>query len=88
MKESAKAILVNLVIIAVLLGINFIATSGQEHYFFGRFAFAGLLILFAGLINIGIGIGKLVRRNNGGELFLLSGGVILLIGFSVCTKLA
>lgn len=71
-----------------LLGINFIAISSQEHYFIGRFALAGLNILFAGLINIGISIGKLVRRSDGEKLFLLYGGVILLIGFSVCTKLA
>ena len=88
MKESTKAILMNVVIILLLLGANYITTSPNDYHVLGRFAFAGIFILLTGFINILMGIAKLVRRNEGGEFFILIGGIILLIGFSVCTKLA
>ena len=88
MKASTKVILTNTVIILFLLGLNFVATTEKGNHILGRFAFAGIFILLTGLVNIGIGIGKLADKKEEGQSFILFGGIILVIGFSVCTVLA
>lgn len=88
MKASTKVILTNTIIILCLLCLNFVTTTEKGNHILGRFAFAGIFILLTGLVNIGIGIGKLADKKEEGQSFILFGGIILVIGFSVCTVLA
>lgn len=85
MKEFSKPILFNLVIIGIAFLLGLTTNSGD---IIGRFAVSGFIIVLLGIANLIIGGVKLVGGKENGDLYLLSGGVILLIGFSVCTRLS
>ncbi len=87
MKRINIVIAINVAIITAAVAINYFRTSPRGDYFFGRFAGAGLVILATALINIIIGLTyiNIFEKKDYGRSYLLVGGIILLIGFSVCS---
>jgi hypothetical protein len=85
MKGIMKPLIFNVVIIGIAFILNMIVGGGD---ILGRFATAGFVIVMLGITNLIIGGVKIVNNKENGSFYLLCGGVILLIGFSVCTRLA
>jgi hypothetical protein len=85
MKKYYWPILINGVAVLLLLAINYFTTNPKENNFFGRFAFSGLMILLLAFINFIAGMVRNRNRTGDGEYYLLASGLLLLIGFSVCT---
>jgi hypothetical protein len=85
MKMARKPVLVNLSIVAAILLLNYITTTANQHDLFGRFAVSGLAIVFLAGVNLVIGMVRNRDRKGDGPVYLLMAGILLLIGFSVCT---
>lgn len=83
MNRWKKPLLINGIMLAGLL-LYTLATDGfTSDGPFGRFAAVGLLLLLLAPVNF---VAGLVRwRNADGPVYLLLSGLLLLIGFSVCT---
>lgn len=76
MNHWKKPVLINLLIVGLLL-IYDLATT--------RPALSGILILFLAPINLIIGMVRNRNKQKDGPAYLVLSGVLLLIGFSVCT---
>ena len=84
MGNLTKILGINLLILLIYtLVINFTASGNQKHYdilFFLAFSIAAQVV-----INIILCIVYFTKKNNQlGKAFLLSAGVVLVVGFSAC----
>lgn len=87
MNRWKKPVLLNGAIAAALFLYD-VATathsSGGEN-FLPTFAFSGTLMLLMAPVNLIIGMVRNRKRTGDGPVYLLISGILLLIGFSVCT---
>lgn len=81
MKKLQRPILINAAIVLALLLIDFlfVAQSSNELFFSGTF------IILLAPINFIIGIVRNRQHRGDGPYYFLIAGVLLLIGFSVCS---
>lgn len=83
MTRWEKPVLLNTVVFAALLLYDLATNAYTNDGLFGRFASIGMMLLLLAPVNFVIG---LVRwRKGDGPAYLIISGLLLLIGFSVCT---
>lgn len=87
MNHWKKPVLINAAIVAALLLYDLLATTHQGGEFVPRFALSGTLILLLAPINLVVGMVRNRNRKKDGPYYLLVSGLVLLVGFSVCTLL-
>lgn len=80
-----RAILVNLAIIAGLIGYDLLTTEPGTAQYIPRLAFSGILILLLAVANLIVGMVRNRDKKGDGKYYIAASGVLLLIGFSVCT---
>ena len=85
MKKRKRPIIINAGIVLLLFLIDFLFNSKESTKPLPRFAFSGLFILVLAFVNLLIGMIRNRGRNGDGQYYLLFAGVLLLIGFSVCS---
>jgi hypothetical protein len=85
MKPWKKPVLINAAIAAVLFIYDLLTATHQSGSYTPRFALSGTLILLLAPINLIIGMVRNRNRKKDGPYYLLMAGIVLLIGFSVCT---
>ena len=85
MKKFARPLIVNAIIVLVLFIIDFFANSTRNTRPFPRFFLSGFLILLLSLINLITGMIRNRDKKGDGQYYLIIAGVLLLIGFSVCS---
>jgi hypothetical protein len=80
MNVFVRTLLINLLLLLVLALLHFRNFQSRVY----TFDFASLFLLLAAA-NIGISIILAIARKKDAKIFLLYGGIIFLIGFSLCT---
>lgn len=80
-----RAILVNLAIIAGLIAYDLLTTEAGTAMYVSRLAFSGILILLLAVANLIVGMVRNRDKKGDGKYYIAAAGVLLLIGFSVCT---
>ncbi len=85
MKAWQKPVTVNAVVIALLLLCDLLFTTPGSTTPFPRLMFSGTFILLLAPINLVIGMVRNRQRKADGPYYLLMAGLVLLVGFSVCT---
>jgi len=90
MNKWKKQVLINVTIVAVLLFIDLLLAKGNklrttDHVYLPQFVFSGIMILLLAPINFITGMIRNRNRKGDGPIYLLISGLLLLIGFSVCT---
>jgi hypothetical protein len=85
MNHWKKPLLINLLIAVALLLFD-VATGGSgDGMYVPRFALSGILILLLAPVNFIIGMVRNRDKKGDGPAYLVVSGILLLIGFSVCT---
>ena len=87
MRNWKKPVLINAAVVAVVLLYNIVTTTGPRggEDYFPRLAFSGIIILLLAPVNLVVGMVRNRNRRGDGPVYLLLAGLLLLIGFSVCT---
>jgi heme/copper-type cytochrome/quinol oxidase subunit 3 len=85
MNRWEKPLLINGAIVAVLFLFDLLTASQQGGEFTPRFALSGTLILLLAPINLIVGMIRNRNRKRDGTVYIALAGILLLIGFSVCT---
>lgn len=85
MNHWKKPVLINLIIVSLLLLYDVATTRPGAGSYVPRLALSGLLILLLAPINLVIGMVRNRNKQKDGPAYLVLSGVLLLIGFSVCT---
>ncbi len=84
MNRWKKPLLINGAIIAALLIWNMLLPRNGDSYI-PRFAMSGTLILLMAPVNLIVGMIRNRMRKADGAVYIAFPGILLLIGFSVCT---
>jgi RsiW-degrading membrane proteinase PrsW (M82 family) len=86
MKNMQRPVLINaaIVLLLLLIGCLFGSPKGVKVVIPGS-AFSGTLILLLAATNFLIGMVRNRNRTGDGQYYFLLAGVLLLIGFSVCS---
>lgn len=85
MKPWKKPLLINLAIGSVLVLYDLLFVAPKNSGPFAPLAFSGTLILLLAPVNLVVGMVRNRNRKKDGPYYLLMAGLMLLIGFSVCT---
>lgn len=90
MNRWKKPVLVNLIVVAALVLCNILMVPHRDkgdlyQVYLPRFFASGIIILLLTLINLVIGMVRNRDRKRDGPIYLIISGIVLLIGFSVCT---
>jgi hypothetical protein len=85
MKKIKRPLLVNAGIVFLLNVLDYTFNSVLNTQLFPRFAFSGTLIMILAALNFLTGMVRNRNRTGDGPYYFLIAGVLLLIGFSVCT---
>ncbi|WP_162944600.1 hypothetical protein [Flavisolibacter nicotianae] len=80
-----RPILVNAVLVAVIFLVDL--ASQSPTYFFPRYTFTGMFMVLLTAGNFLFGMIRNRNRKGDGHYYFLISGVLLLIGFSVCSYL-
>lgn len=87
MNRWKKPVLINGGIAAVLILYDLLTATagGGGENFVPKYAFSGTMILLLAPVNLVIGMVRNRNKKGDGPVYLLISGILLLIGFSVCT---
>lgn len=85
MNKWKKPVLINAAIVAALLLYDVATAMHNNGSYVPQFAFSGTLILLLAPVNLVIGMVRNRNKSGDGPVYLLLSGILLLIGFSVCT---
>ena len=85
MNRWKTPLLINGAIAAALFGIDWLTASPHGGEFTPRFAMSGTLILLLAPVNLVVGMVRNRKRKGDGPVYIALSGILLLIGFSVCT---
>lgn len=85
MNHWKKPVLINLLIVGLLLIYDLATTQQRTDSYVPRLALSGILILLLAPINLIMGMVRNRNKQKDGPAYLLVSGILLLIGFSVCT---
>ena len=85
MKKIVRPVVINVIVVIVLLLIDLFINSTANTRPLPRFILSGFSILILALVNLITGMVRNRDKKGDGQYYLLIAGVLLLIGFSVCS---
>ena len=77
--------MINLLLVLVLLAVDFVVNSEANTRPLPRYVMSGTLMLLLAFINLLVGMVRNRNRTGDGQYYLLCSGILLLMGFSVCS---
>ena len=85
MKPWKRPVLINSILVGIMLALSYAFTT-QWEYPVDRFGWGSVGIVFLAFINLIVGMVRNRNRKPDGPYYLLMTGVLLLIGFSICSS--